>query len=628
MVDCLSKSVEDCEKRVSPLSSTFFTRRFARHGMTLLLLTSWFETSLSFSTPRPSFGEIQKITGKPPTKATPPQDEKPSLDDANVPSPDDETVNAFIRSEYEAWVLQHNKTADDERFQIFKGNFLATLKAYETTGKYHALNKYADMTPEEYKKEPAQVDEVDAYVRAEYKAWLEQYGKTYNEKRFAVFKENFLMTMKIFEETGKFNALNEHGDMTREEFLRMQTKLSMAASKQQSSGAQSQTGGWDGNPYSSIPPVGNYPSAPSYPRSSGMTFTPVTPRSTSDVLNNGSSKGASNEWGVGASSNEWGGSGGWDAQSYAPPSFGPTRPPAPPSPDSYSSYQYSRPESMTFTPITPRSTSDVLKNGSSGGGSYGNEWGGRDSRSSSRDEWWIQDSTPPRGPPMYPSPAPSYAAPAPDPYSSSQFSRPSGMTFTPVTPRSSSDLLNNGSSSSSSGEWWAQGGSSSPMVGPPMYPSSAPAYSPSPMPYKPSNPDGATFRPISQTSSSDMRNRSNNDRQSNGSPSSYTAFSGSRNDKKTFSYMPKSPSDGRPSPPLNGLNGGSLGKANSNAFMQEGQAKSSKGKGNDSLWDKMASAVEALASGTKPSAYSSLNSSKDKASNSKSGSTFNPGLGP
>jgi hypothetical protein len=172
----------------------------------LLLLTRCLPLVVSLSGLHSnSFDQIQTIVGKPPQKAAPITKRKVAsqLDTSTtervnaVPSPDDETVDTFIRSEYGTWTIANNKTSSEKRFEIFKGNFLDNLKKYEKTGRYSALNKFADMTPEEYKQEPAPVDEVDAYVRSEYKAWLVQYGKTPDKKRYTVFKDNFLMTMKV-----------------------------------------------------------------------------------------------------------------------------------------------------------------------------------------------------------------------------------------------------------------------------------------------------------------------------------------------------------------------------------------------------------------------------------------------
>lgn len=162
-----------------------------------------------------------------------------------------------------------------------------------------------------------------------------------------------------------------------------------------------------------------------------------------------------------------------------------------------------------------------------------------------------------------------------------QYERPSEMTFTPVTPRSSSDVLNNnGGGRRETSDWDIaygynrRGGSSgalgatatwSPTPTPPQ------ATSPS-QPYKPSNPPGANFVPISPNSESDMRNRR-------------------RDDSSTFSYVAQSPESQNEA--RNGIN----------SFMGSGQSNPPDVRGrnsNDSIWNKMASAVDTLVGGSKP----------------------------
>lgn len=173
---------------------------------------------------------------------------------------------------------------------------------------------------------------------------------------------------------------------------------------------------------------------------------------------------------------------------------------------------------MTFTPVTPKSTSDLLNNGSSS--STGGEWGGQE-----RDTSGFGTS-----------------------YTQPQFSRPSSMTFTPITPRSSSDVLNKGSSSSSGwgGEEWGSSARGSQM-------SSAASYTAS-------NPSGATFKPITPTSTSDLLNSktrgddttqwgrsspssnpgSYSSRSKQGSSKNSRATDGSSRTRKSASYIPES----------------------------------------------------------------------------------------
>jgi hypothetical protein len=618
-------------------------RRQTKVGTAVLILSSLVNSGVtalssnSFRSSNNAFGQTQRVTPKVRKSSVAPTfPSSPSTGTStgtSSPSPDDPTVVAFIRSEYDAWVMQHNKTTDEDRFLVFKKNFLATLETFENTGKYHALNRFADLTPEEYKLEMKEEEaEMDAYIRSEYKAWREQYNKPPDEARYKVFKTNFLMTMKIFEDTGKFNALNEHGDMTREDFLKMQTHLAIAASRREAGGAGGRPGqDWNSNPY-------NMPQqqseAANYQRSEGMTFQPVTPRSTSDVLNSRGTSGTEYDiaYGIGSGGsgggggretidNSWGGGGGgmmgdpWggggmgmgvggQTNSYSqPPVYAPTPSPSAPS--------FQRTEAMTFAPVSPRSTSDLLGNKGGSGGGLGSEWdiaygrsnGGGGMNSGSRPDWnqaaysngggnsyggngnsWggRQESVAPMvGPPS------NY--PRSDPYGGGniggntyQYERPSEMTFTPVTPKSSSDVLNNnGGGGRGTSDWDIaygynnrRGGSSgalgataswSPSQSPP------PPVSP-PQQYRPTNPPGVSFGHISPNSESDIRSRRRG-----------------RDASSTFSYVPKSPES------LNEARNGI------NSFMGTGRGGGGDFKGNnDSIWDKVASAVDSLVGGSKP----------------------------
>lgn len=602
-----------------------------------------------------AFGQTQRVVPRP--KKVTPTKQKKSSTALPTPSPDDPTVVAFIRSEYDAWVMQHNKTVDEDRFEIFKQNFLSTLETFETTGKYHALNKFADLTPDEYKLEKKQEEaEMDAYIRSEYNAWREQYNKPPNdEARYQVFKSNFLMTMKIFEESGKFNALNEHGDMTREEYLKMQTHLAISSSRREGGGGAD----WSSNSYRDPGMMQQQQSeAATYQRSESMTFQPVTPRSTSDVLNSrgtsgteydvaygigsgGGRESVDNSWGGGGSGggNSWGGGMG-GAPSYAPP---PTYAPSQSAP----APSFQRTDAMTFAPVSPRSTSDVLNtggNGGGGGGGLGSEWdiaygrtsggGGAGGPAGGRPDWnqaafsnggggnsfggggdpyggggrggnsWGggQESVAPMvGPPSnYPS------SQSNDPYggggggggggNSYQYERPSEMTFTPVTPKSSSDVLNNGRGGSGGSSDWdiaygygdRRGGSSGALGAtaswsPPTGSATPPPPVQPPQPYTPTNPPWASFVPITPNSGSDMRNR-RRDRPNDSSSG-------------TFSYIPKAP--GSPNEARNGINS-FMGRSNNGGGNTNNNSNNNK----NSIWNKMASevasAVDSLVGGSKP----------------------------
>mmetsp|Transcript_16293 Transcript_16293/g.37704 ORF Transcript_16293/g.37704 Transcript_16293/m.37704 type:complete len:271 (-) Transcript_16293:101-913(-) len=67
-------------------------------------------------------------------------------------------------------------------------------------------------------KPPSNID-LDDIFREEYHAWAKKYDKsTSDETRYENFKLNFMLQMQHNKKTGKFNLLNEFGDMTEKEF--------------------------------------------------------------------------------------------------------------------------------------------------------------------------------------------------------------------------------------------------------------------------------------------------------------------------------------------------------------------------------------------------------------------------
>ncbi|KAL3904401.1 MAG: hypothetical protein SGILL_010085 [Bacillariaceae sp.] len=60
--------------------------------------------------------------------------------------------------------------------------------------------------------------DVDEIIRAEYDAWCFRYEKTKQDKRFQIFRSNFIQQMEFNRKTGQFFLLNEYGDMTTEEY--------------------------------------------------------------------------------------------------------------------------------------------------------------------------------------------------------------------------------------------------------------------------------------------------------------------------------------------------------------------------------------------------------------------------
>jgi hypothetical protein len=55
-------------------------------------------------------------------------------------------------------------------------------------------------------------------IRAEYDAWSIRFGKTKEDKRYQIFRANFITQMEWNRKTGQFYLLNEFGDMTTEEY--------------------------------------------------------------------------------------------------------------------------------------------------------------------------------------------------------------------------------------------------------------------------------------------------------------------------------------------------------------------------------------------------------------------------
>lgn len=62
------------------------------------------------------------------------------------------------------------------------------------------------------------VVDVDEIVRAEYVAWSFRYGKTKDDRRYEIFKHNFMTQMEYNRKTGEFYLLNEFGDLTADEY--------------------------------------------------------------------------------------------------------------------------------------------------------------------------------------------------------------------------------------------------------------------------------------------------------------------------------------------------------------------------------------------------------------------------
>ncbi len=78
---------------------------------------------------------------------------------------------------------------------------------------------------------PARDDEINVdatahgIIRREYGAWTKRYGKERSDRRFQIFKRNFVKQMEMNRKNGEFFLLNEYGDLTEKEYLQhLQTK--------------------------------------------------------------------------------------------------------------------------------------------------------------------------------------------------------------------------------------------------------------------------------------------------------------------------------------------------------------------------------------------------------------------
>ena len=71
--------------------------------------------------------------------------------------------------------------------------------------------------------------DVEEIIRDEYNSWAKRYGKTKLDKRFEIFRHNFIAQMEFNRETGQFFLLNEYGDMTTEEYEQLLSSQSSSS---------------------------------------------------------------------------------------------------------------------------------------------------------------------------------------------------------------------------------------------------------------------------------------------------------------------------------------------------------------------------------------------------------------
>mmetsp|Transcript_34571 Transcript_34571/g.81503 ORF Transcript_34571/g.81503 Transcript_34571/m.81503 type:complete len:357 (+) Transcript_34571:77-1147(+) len=80
----------------------------------------------------------------------------------------DASVEATIRREYGAWAIRYGKVKDENRFEIFKKNFILQMEMNRRNGQFFLLNEYGDLTKEEYlsllrSSERSEIDEQNEF---------------------------------------------------------------------------------------------------------------------------------------------------------------------------------------------------------------------------------------------------------------------------------------------------------------------------------------------------------------------------------------------------------------------------------------------------------------------------------
>lgn len=60
-------------------------------------------------------------------------------------------VEGMFRNEYIEWAKTHSKSTNEERYQVFKQNFMLQMQHNKKTGGFHDLNEHGDLTEAEFK---------------------------------------------------------------------------------------------------------------------------------------------------------------------------------------------------------------------------------------------------------------------------------------------------------------------------------------------------------------------------------------------------------------------------------------------------------------------------------------------
>jgi hypothetical protein len=133
-----------------------------------------------------------------------------SADSLDVPK----EVDRLAELEYTSWCQTHGKEQDENRYYMFRHNFVLQLQNY-TSSKLD-LEEFADT----YSIEGLGMN---ALYEQHYHQWANKFGVTPVKGKFEIFKTNFLQLAKHNVMKGTNYALNEFGSSTQTEYLEQMT---------------------------------------------------------------------------------------------------------------------------------------------------------------------------------------------------------------------------------------------------------------------------------------------------------------------------------------------------------------------------------------------------------------------
>jgi hypothetical protein len=155
-----------------------------------------------------------------------------------------------IQQAYQNWCFSNGKQFDESRLDVFAFNLKVVETYYLKTGKKAELNRFADLSPEEYKaatetaekgttntswaaersNTATQAQEREAQeqerIRNVYSEWCRENGREYQESRLDVFATNLSAVESYRRVTGKVVKLNQYADLSPDEYKATMTRES------------------------------------------------------------------------------------------------------------------------------------------------------------------------------------------------------------------------------------------------------------------------------------------------------------------------------------------------------------------------------------------------------------------